>query len=136
MVRIRVNGADGRTVNCFLTADNKVICGYSLYKTDMSGNTAALEFWLNGKVVATKNFTPSSKDSDNPFNYGRGHQDVRKEGDKITFYWFGSYIPYVDSAVKDMICTKFRWRLHNILEEILGINMLRGIICAYCRFRR
>lgn len=97
-----------------------MICGYSLYKTDMSGNTAALEFWLNGKVVATKNFTPSSKDSDNPFNYGRGHQDVRKEGDKITFYWFGSYIPYVDSAVKDMICTKIQVAFTQYFGRNLG----------------
>lgn len=117
------SGLMGQTAEqsiAFLTADNKVICGYSLYKTDMSGNTAALDFWLNGKVVATKNFTPSSKDSDNPFSYGRGHQDVRKEGDKITFYWSGSYIPYVDSAVKDMICTKIQVAFTQYFGRNLG----------------
>lgn len=33
----------------FLTADNKVICGYSLYKADMSGNTATLGFGRMGR---------------------------------------------------------------------------------------
>lgn len=114
----------------FLTADNKVICGYSLYKTDMSGNTASLEFWLNGKVVATKNFAANHLDSDNPFNESRGHQDIRKEGEKVTFYWFGSYIPYVDSAVKDMVCTKIQvafaqYSGRNLGDQYVTRNYLR-----------
>lgn len=101
-------GQTGEQSIAFLTADNKVICGYSLYKTDMSGNTAALEFWLNGKIVATKTFTPSDNQMANPFDGPRGNQDIRKEGDKVTYYWFGSYNPYTDSAVKDMVCTKIQ----------------------------
>ena len=101
-------GQTGEQSIAFLTADNKVICGYSLYKTDMSGNTAALEFWLNGKIVDTKMFTPSDNQMANPFDGPRGNQDIRKEGDKVTYYWFGSYNPYTDSAVKDMVCTKIQ----------------------------
>ena len=101
-------GQTGEQSIAFLTADNKVICGYSLYKTDMSGNTAALEFWLNGKIVATKTFTPSGNQMENPFDGPRGHQDIRKEGDKVTYYWFGSYKPYTEPAVKDMVCTKIQ----------------------------
>lgn len=101
-------GQTGEQSIAFLTADNKVICGYSLYKTDMSGNTAALEFWLNGKIVATKTFTPSDNQMANPFDGPRGNQDIRKEGDKVTYYWFGSYNPYTDPAVKDMVCTKIQ----------------------------
>ena len=101
-------GQTGEQSIAFLTADNKVICGYSLYKADMSGNTAALEFWLNGKIVATKTFTPSGNQMENPFDGPRGHQDIRKEGDKVTYYWFGSYIPYTDPAVKDMVCTRIQ----------------------------
>ena len=104
----------------FLTADNRVICGYSLYKTDMSGNTATLEFWLNGRIVATKTFTPSNKQNENPFDEARGHQDIRKEGDKITFYWFGSYIPYVDTAVKDLVCAKIQVAFSQYYGRNLG----------------
>lgn len=114
----------------FLTSDNKVICGYSLYKTDMTGNTAALEFWLNEKAIERKTFTPSLYDSDNPFNFGRGHQDIRKEGDKVTFYWFGSYIPYVDTAVKDLVCTKIQVAFtqyygRNLSNQYVTRNYLR-----------
>jgi predicted phage tail component-like protein len=92
----------------FLTADNEVICGYSLFKADMSGNKAYLEFWLNGKVVATKEFISSNNPLENPFDEARGHQDIRKEGDKVTFYWFGSYYPRTDPAIKNMACTKIQ----------------------------
>ena len=65
-------GQTGEQSIAFLTEDNKVICGYSLYKSDMSGNTAALEFWLNGKVVDSRLFTPSGNQYENPFNGPRG----------------------------------------------------------------
>ena len=92
----------------FLTGDNKVICGYSLFKSDMTGNTACLEFWLNGKIVRSISFAPSSSDSANPFNHGRGHNDIRKEGDKVTFYWFGNYPSYRSSAIRNMECKKIQ----------------------------
>ena len=92
----------------FLTGDNKVICGYSLFKSDMTGNTACLEFWLNGKIVRSISFAPSSSDNANPFNNGRGHNDIRKEGDKVTFYWFGSYPSYRASAIRNMECKKIQ----------------------------
>ena len=92
----------------FLTGDNKVICGYSLFKSDMTGNTACLEFWLNGKIVRSISFAPSSSDNANPFNNGRGHNDIRKEGDKVTFYWFGNYPSYRSSAIRNMECKKIQ----------------------------
>ena len=101
-------GQTGEQSIAFLTADNKVICGYSLYKSDMSGNTAALEFWLNGKVVESKLFTPSGSDYENPFNGPRGNQDITKEGDRVRFYWDGVYSYKSDPAIKDMVCTKIQ----------------------------
>lgn len=101
-------GQTGEQSIAFLTEDNKVICGYSLYKSDMSGNTAALEFWLNGKVIESKLFTPSGSDYDNPFNGPRGNQDITKEGDRVRFYWDGIYSYKSDPAIKDMACTKIQ----------------------------
>ena len=101
-------GQTGEQSIAFLTADNKVICGYSLYKSDMSGNTAALEFWLNGKVVESKLFTPSGNQYENPFNGPRGNQDITKEGDRVRFYWDGIYSYKSDPAIKDMVCTKIQ----------------------------
>ena len=101
-------GQTGEQSIAFLTEDNKVICGYSLYKSDMSGNTAALEFWLNGKVVDSRLFTPSGSDYENPFNGPRGNQDITKEGDRVRFYWNGIYSYKSDPAIKDMVCTKIQ----------------------------
>lgn len=101
-------GQTGEQSIAFLTADNKVICGYSLYKADMSGNTADLEFWMNGKIVDHRYFTPSGNQNENPFDEARGNQDIRKEGDTITFYWFGTYYPFSDPAIKDMECAKIQ----------------------------
>ena len=101
-------GQTGEQSIAFLTEDNKVICGYSLYKSDMSGNTAALEFWLNGKVIESKLFTPSGNQYENPFNGPRGNQDITKEGDKVRFYWNGIYSYKSDPAIKDMVCTKIQ----------------------------
>lgn len=101
-------GQTGEQSIAFLTADNEVICGYSLYKADMSGNTAALEFWINGQMKRSITFEPAAWDSANPFNNGRGHNDIRKEGSKITFYWWGSYPSYDIPEVKDMECHKIQ----------------------------
>lgn len=92
----------------FLTEDNKIICGYSLFKSDMTGNTACLEFWANGKMIRKITFTPSYSDYDNPFNNGHGHSDIRKEGDKVTFYWWGGYPSYTIPEIKDMECCKIQ----------------------------
>lgn len=92
----------------FLDANNKVICGYSIFKGDMSGNEAWIEFWVNGKIVRSIKFTPSYRDDQNPFNNNRGHNDIRKEGDAVTFYWWGSYPVFRDAAIKNMKCTKIQ----------------------------
>lgn len=92
----------------FLTEDNEIICGYSLFKSDTTGNTAHLEFWANGKMIKKISFTPSYSDYENPFNNGHGHNDIRKEGDKVTFYWWGEYPSYTIPEIKDMVCRKIQ----------------------------
>lgn len=116
----------------FLTADNKVICGYSILKNDMSGNEATLEMWVNNRVVRTIGFIPSAYDSQNPFNGGRGHNDIRKEGDKVTFYWWGSYPSFIVPEIRDMECHKIQIAFSQYSDRSLGnpyvtCNFLRSI---------
>ena len=101
-----LNGQTGEQSIAFLADDNVVICGYSIYKADMTGNTANLEFWANGKIIRSIAFMPTMWAEHNPFCGSSGHNMVRKEGEKLTFYWGGSYINYTVPAVKDMKCTK------------------------------
>lgn len=128
-------GVMGQTAEqsiAFLTADNKVICGYSLYKSDMTGNTAHLEYWLNGKMIRDIAFTPSMLQSQNPFDNARGHQDIMKEGDTVRYYWWGSYPRYSDPAIKDMICTKIQIAFtqyygRNLGDQYVTRNYLRSL---------
>lgn len=92
----------------FLTADNKVICGYSIFKADMTGNTACLEMWANGKVLRSIAFTPSYLEAQNPFTAHGGHNDIRKEEDKVTFFWGGSYPSFSVPEIKEMECHKIQ----------------------------
>lgn len=101
-------GQTGEITVAFLDASNNVIAGYAIRKSDKSGNTAKFEFWANNKVLKTISFTPSYKDNENPFNVGHGDADIRKEGEKLTFYWFGKYYEYNVSAVAESVCTKIQ----------------------------
>ena len=101
-------GQTGEQTIAFLTSDNKVICGYRLAKWDMSGNSAALDCWINGKLKETKYFYPTGSDRDNPFNGPRGNQDIAKEGDSIRFYWNGVHFSVSDPEIENMVCTKIQ----------------------------
>lgn len=112
-------GQTGEQSIAFLTADNKVICGYSLYKTDMSGNTAALEFWLNGKIVDTKMFTPSDNQMANPLT---GHEEIKiseKKGIKSRIIGLAVIIPIRIQRSRTWSVQKFRLRLHSITGATL-----------------
>lgn len=106
-----VMGQTGEISVAYLTEDDKLICGYNIIKSDKVGNNAVFEFWTadkpNGPARQIK-FIPSKYDIDNPFNNGRGHCDIRKEGEKITFFWYGSYFSYIVPAAKNMKCAKIQ----------------------------
>lgn len=125
-------GQTGEQTISFLTDDNRVICGYSLYKNDMVGNTAAMEFWANGKKLRVINFIPSRYDDHNPLNYARGWNDICKEGDKIRFHWWGSYPTYVIPEIENMKCTKIQITMEqfsnrNLTNEYVTRNFFRSI---------
>ena len=102
-------GQTGEMSIVFLDDTNKVVCGYNIYKNDMSGNTAVFEMWANNKCVRSIPYTPSFSDYQNPFNFGRGHSDIRKEGGKITFYWWGEYPSYNFPELKNTKVTKIQF---------------------------
>lgn len=111
-------GQTAQTSISFLTADNKLICAYNIFKNDKVGNTAIFEFWANRKLKQLK-FTPDDRINMNMFIESSGHADIRKEGDKLTFYWFGSYPSYVIPEIKDMKCAK----IQIAIEQYAGRNL-------------
>lgn len=51
-------------------------------------------------IVDRKIFDATESIYQNPFNSTRGWSDIRRNDDKITFFWWGSYIPFVIPAIK------------------------------------
>ena len=116
-----------------------------IVKSDAVGNDAYVEWFVNGKIKQQIGFTPSAFDSQNPYN-GRGANEFRKEGNKVTFYWWGSNFSFVDPAITDMVCTKIQvtfdnygtrdsYIAENYIEEIkfqkLGVQGWRNVPNRY-----
>ena len=105
------------TVNV-VTADNKLIAGMTWYKTDMSGNTGAYEITVgnpNGGLAGGVNagqpkrtwfYQTSHTHSDNPWYGDWGHVDLKKEGSKITFFYWGGYFTYNCPEVANLVAAK------------------------------
>ena len=110
-------GETGEMSIAFLTEDNNLIAGCNWFKTDKSGNTGCYQLVAyqntNGKdptmpwkVLRNWYYTTSHLHSQNPWYSDWGHCDLRKEGDLLTFFYWGSYYKFTVPEVKDMKCTK------------------------------
>ncbi len=88
----------------FETADGKQIAGLNWFKNDESGNTGAYELWGNGKLLRTYTYTTDGNPRHNPYMSDNGHCDIRKEGNKLTFYYWGQYPSFVIPEIENMIC--------------------------------
>lgn len=101
-------GQTGEMCINWMTADNKMIAGLNWYKTDTSGNTGCYELWANGKILKTYKYTTSHLSSQNPWYWDWGHCDLRKEGSKLTFFYWGGYPSFVVPEVENMECAKIQ----------------------------
>ena len=105
------------TVNV-VTADNKLIAGMTWYKTDMSGNTGVYEITVGGQASSAVNaghvlrswtYQTSHTHSDNPWYGDWGHVDLKKEGSKITFFYWGGYFTYNCPEVANLVAAKVQF---------------------------
>lgn len=101
-------GQTGEMCINFLTADNKLICGCSWYKTDAIGNTGHYEIWANGKMLRQWGYTTSHLHTQNPWYWDWGHCDIYKEGANIRFFYWGGYHNYYIPEIENMECTKIQ----------------------------
>lgn len=101
-------GQTGEMCINFLTADNKLICGCSWYKTDAIGNTGHYEIWANGKMLRQWGYTTSHLQYQNPWYWNWGHCDIYKEGANIRFFYYGGYYNYYIPEIENMECTKIQ----------------------------
>lgn len=112
-------GQTGEMSISFLTEDDKLICGVNWHKGDISGNTGQYDLVvynpnakptdkMAGKVVKMYNYTTSHLHTQNPWYWDWGHCDIKKEGSKIRFFYWGGYPEYVVPEVENMICKKIQ----------------------------
>lgn len=101
-------GQTGEMCVNWLTEDNKMIAGVNWYKTDCSGNTGHYSLHANGKLLKEYSYTTSHLHTQNPWYWDWGHCDVRKEGAKLTFYYWGSYPTFTVPEIENMVCTKIQ----------------------------
>lgn len=124
-------GQTGEMCINFLTANNKLICGCSWYKTDAIGNTGHYEIWANGKMLRQWGYTTSHLQYQNPWYWNWGHCDIYKEGANIRFFYYGGYYNYYIPEIENMECTKIQiafkqWgdRSGNKLMSRIGFDVI------------
>ena len=124
-------GQTGEMTISWLTEDNKLIAGVNWFKTDTVGNTGKYELWANGKTLAVYSYTTSHLNSQNPWYWNWGHCDLRKEGSKLTFFYWGGYPSYVIPEIENMKCSKIqiaikqfgdRWGMGNLMLNYMGVD--------------
>lgn len=102
------------TVNV-VTADNKLIAGMTWYKTDMSGNTGVYEITVGGQASSAINaghvlrswtYQTNHLHSENPWYADWGHVDLKKEGSKITFFYWGQYHTFYIPEIANLVAAK------------------------------
>lgn len=111
-------GQTGEMGISFLTDGNLPIASLGWYKTDTNGNTGwydmrcysadANDYGAYVKVLKHVSFQCTHLQSQNPWAWNWGYCDVRKEGSKLTFFYFGHYYTFDVPEIEDFVCTKIQ----------------------------
>lgn len=146
-----VMGQTGEMSISVLTADNKLIAGLNWNKTDMSGNTAHYDFVvynpsgtdndaMKGKVLKSFDYQTSHLHSENPWYGDWGHVDLKKEGAKITYFYWGQYHTFNIPEIANLQAAKIQvsckaWRASNKTLYIHGFDTLNFYKCNVNKWR-
>lgn len=146
-----VMGQTGEMSISVLTADNKLIAGLNWFKTDMSGNTAHYEIVvynpsgtdndaMKGKVLKSFGYQTNHLHSENPWYGDWGHVDLKKEGAKITYFYWGQYHTFNIPEIANLQAAKIQvsckaWRASNKTLYIHGFDTLNFYKCNVSKWR-
>lgn len=99
----------GEQTICWLTADNKLILAIDLY-ADVKNSLGGVITWSEGpnkNRFRREDFHAGGYAGGNAFGDGcAGHDMIRKEGEKVTTFYWGSYREHIIPEIKDMVCAK------------------------------
>ena len=97
-------GQCGEQVIQFMNG-NTEICRLGISKNS-ANNTGMIYFSIAGKIRKEIQFECTTWE---PLGGGnRGHEDVRKEGDKFRFYWNGAYYHFTEPTMANVECNKIQ----------------------------
>lgn len=146
-----VMGQTGEMSISVLTADNKLIAGLNWNKTDMSGNTAHYDIVvynpsgtdndaMKGKVLKSFDCQTNHLHSENPWYGDWGHVDLKKEGAKITYFYWGQYHTFNIPEIANLQAAKIQvsckaWRASNKTLYIHGFDTLNFYKCNVSKWR-
>ena len=128
-------GQTGCQAIAFCDANGKMICCQEIYKTDTIGNTAHMNMWVGGnnpRIVKTYTFEPCHRKDANPYSQTYGASDMMKHGEKIRFFWKGSYPEFTVPELKDVKVATVKlylgqWGSRNTGNQLVTRNYFRGI---------
>ena len=99
--------------------NNNLLAAMAIEKNTTIQNRATVHFILgdgSGGARAVKSipFTPDSKMGNNPYGeesraQGRNMFDIRKVGDKVTFFWYGSYHSFYENRIKNLEAKRIQY---------------------------
>ena len=114
-----LTGQTGAWCLSVVDESDKFIAGMAIEKTDVIGNTAQIRYLVgdgNGgsSVKHSIDFTPSYSFPPNPYgSQGRTKNsnmfDIQKEGNKVTFYWYGKYYTFYESSISSKNAKKIQF---------------------------
>lgn len=103
-------GQIGEQSITWLTADNQVIAAVKLYADVIGTNHAKAQWNIGNRIIRLTDFESNSSFLGNAFGSGcRGHDMLRKEGEKLTYYYGGQYMNAIAPEIKDMKCAKVQF---------------------------
>ncbi len=95
-------------------------CEYNILASDGKGGYNIIKQW---------NFTGTHYDEHNPFNQNRGFSDIKRNNNRLTAYWFGSYQEFVIPELLNKKSSKIHVALGAIGNNPLVSHMyLDGIM--------
>lgn len=92
-IKLTVSDEQGRFLYGVETfkRSNGLGCEYNFMAADGKGGYKMVKHWT---------FNGTHLDSQNPFNEPRGWSDLKRNDDKVTVFWFGSYNDFVIPEIK------------------------------------
>lgn len=127
-------GQTGMWTLAIIDENNQQIASMHIYKTDKVGNTARIAFHVadgkgGGKSLKDFTFTPSYWVSQNPYgsearDQGRNPFDILKEGNKIRFYYYGSYFSYIVPEIANMKAKRIQFFVGQFKDRTSGKQLV------------